>query len=46
VSPAVAAEAERAAARGWEATHDPPTWETELVPSDLEEVKELVGAIG
>jgi hypothetical protein len=44
VSPAVAAEAERAAARGWEATHDPPTWERELVPSDLEEVRELVGA--
>jgi len=46
VSPAVAAEAERAAARGWAATHDPPTWERELVPSDLEEVRELVGATG
>jgi hypothetical protein len=46
VSPAVAAKAERAAAGGWEATHDPPTWERELVPSDLEEVRELVGATG
>jgi hypothetical protein len=45
VSPAVAAEAERATALGWKPTEDPPTTEQELIPNDLE-VVELIGAGG
>jgi hypothetical protein len=44
VSPAVAAKAEQPEAPGWDLADGLPTWERELVPSELEEVGELVGA--
>lgn len=41
VSPAVADEAERAFASGWDPSDGLPSWERELVAVDLEEVDEL-----
>jgi len=37
------AEGEHPEAPGWDLGDGLPTWERELVPSDLEEVDELVG---
>jgi hypothetical protein len=44
VAGAVAAEAGQPDARGWDLGDGLPNWERELVPRELEEVGELVGA--
>jgi hypothetical protein len=44
VSPAVTAEGEHPDAPAWDLSDGLPTWERELVPSELEELGELVGA--
>jgi hypothetical protein len=44
VAGAVAEKAEQPDARGWDLGDGLPTWERELVPRELEEVGELVGA--
>jgi len=46
VSPAGADEAEQPGDRGWELADGLPTWERELVATNLEEIEAMVGAKG